>query len=120
MDRRAAPSRVFRRKRSPEKTLCRPGFSAGPSDLPTGRDGRGRDTKLGDHIMSTNTNANRKPTHVVSYVVGDKENSRWTPIGAAWAHQDGNGFNLKLEYLPLGTEGRIVIRKAKPKDEAQQ
>ena len=34
----------------------------------------------------------------------------WTTIGAAWAHQDGKGFNVKLDYLPLnGAE--IVIRE---------
>ena len=39
---------------------------------------------------------------------GDK--SFWTEIGAAWAHQDGKGFNVKLDYLPLnGAE--IVIRE---------
>ena len=31
-------------------------------------------------------------------------------IGAVWAHQDGKGFNVKLDYLPLnGAE--IVIRE---------
>jgi hypothetical protein len=39
---------------------------------------------------------------------GDK--SYWTEIGAAWAHQDEKGFNVKLDYLPLnGAE--IVIRE---------
>jgi hypothetical protein len=34
------------------------------------------------------------------------------PVGAAWAHSDGEGFNLKLDHLPLnGAE--IVIRKPK-------
>ena len=38
------------------------------------------------------------------------EESRWTEIGAAWPHQDGKGFNVKLDYLPLnGAE--IVIRE---------
>jgi hypothetical protein len=32
------------------------------------------------------------------------------PIGAAWSHQDGKGFNVKFDYLPLnGAE--IVIRE---------
>jgi hypothetical protein len=33
-------------------------------------------------------------------------------IGAAWAHGDGKGFNLKLEYLPLNN-AEIVIRTPK-------
>ena len=41
-----------------------------------------------------------------------------TEIGAAWAHQDGKGFNVKLDYLPLnGAE--IVIREPKTKDVVQ-
>ncbi len=55
------------------------------------------------------------PSHRV-YAVEKKTGKRdfWRAIGAAWAHQDGNGFNLKLDYLPLnGSE--LVIRK--PKDD---
>ena len=38
--------------------------------------------------------------------------SYWRAIGAVWPHGDGEGFNLKLDYLPLnGAE--IVIRKPK-------
>ena len=34
----------------------------------------------------------------------------WDHDGAAWAHQDRKGFNVKLDYLPLnGAE--IVIRE---------
>ncbi len=45
----------------------------------------------------------QRPTHRVYAVKktgGDK--SLWTEIGAAWAHQDGKGFNVKPEFLPLG------------------
>jgi hypothetical protein len=44
------------------------------------------------------------------------ERNFWQPIGAAWAHSDGEGFNVKLEYLPLNAT-EIVIRK--PKAEAE-
>ena len=44
-----------------------------------------------------------------------EDKSHWTEIGAAWSHQDGKGFNVKLDYLPLnGAE--IVIREPKAKD----
>ena len=52
--------------------------------------------------------ANRKPTHRVYQVTGKGEATTWTPIGAAWAHQDGNGFNASCDAIPL--RGRIVIR----------
>jgi hypothetical protein len=32
--------------------------------------------------------------------------------GAAWAHSDGEGFNLRLEYLPLN-DAEIVVRTRK-------
>ena len=35
----------------------------------------------------------------------------WTRIGAAWAHDDGEGFNIQLEAYPL--DGKIVLRTPK-------
>jgi hypothetical protein len=59
--------------------------------------------------MSKSTN---RPSHRVYAVTKNGERNFWQPIGAAWAHGDGEGFNLKLDYLPLnGAE--IVIRKPK-------
>ncbi len=69
--------------------------------------------------MSTTTRTAKAPTHEVFAVSRkDGENKgRWQKIGACWPHEDGDGFNLRLDYLPLdGTE--IVIRKRKPKPEA--
>ena len=63
--------------------------------------------------MSKSTN---RPSHRVYAVTKNGESNFWQPIGAAWPHRDGEGFNLKLDYLPLnGAE--IVIRK--PKAEAE-
>jgi hypothetical protein len=53
------------------------------------------------------------PSHRVYAVIRFGQQSYWRTIGAAWAHSDGEGFNMKLDYLPLnGAE--IVIRKPKP------
>ncbi len=52
-----------------------------------------------------------RPTHRVYAVkkIGD-DKRYWTEIGAAWAHQDGKGFSVKLDFIPLaGAE--IVIRE---------
>jgi hypothetical protein len=59
------------------------------------------------------------PSHRVYAVTRDGTQSYWRPIGAVWPHGDGEGFNMKLDYLPLnGAE--IVIRKPKPgADEAE-
>ena len=58
-----------------------------------------------------NTQAAKRPTHRIYAVTGGKDDKGfWTEIGAAWAHGDGKGFNLKLNLLPLnGAE--IVLRE---------
>jgi hypothetical protein len=42
----------------------------------------------------------------------------WLPIGAAFAHQDGEGLNLVLQALPI--DGRVVLRAPKDENEAGQ
>ena len=54
-----------------------------------------------------------KPTHrayVVKNFTGKdgEEKGRWLEIGSVWPHSNGNGFDVKLEALPI--DGRIVIR----------
>jgi hypothetical protein len=48
------------------------------------------------------------PTHEAFVIDGEGEKARWTRIGAAWPHQDGQGFNVSLTAIPLS--GRLVIR----------
>ena len=57
----------------------------------------------------------KRPTHRVYAVTKNGERSFWQPIGAAWAHGDGEGFNVKLDYLPL-SGAEIVIRKPKAEE----
>jgi hypothetical protein len=46
-----------------------------------------------------------------------KDKSFWTRIGAAWDHDDGKGFTLQLDLLPVAG-GRIVLREpSEPKQE---
>ena len=40
----------------------------------------------------------------------------WLPIGAAFMHQDGDGYNIVLQALPI--DGKIVLRL--PKDDQTQ
>lgn len=68
--------------------------------------GRAHDRKF--KIMTTET-ANTRPTHRIFAVTKNGTKKFWQPIGAIWAHQDGKGFNQKLDYLPL-TNAEIVIR----------
>ncbi len=51
----------------------------------------------------------KAPSHIAYHVrenAGTK--SFWTRIGSAWAHADGQGFNIQIEMVPL--DGRISLR----------
>jgi len=62
------------------------------------------------------TTTGKQPTHRLYAVEKRNGKNYWRPIGAAWAHSDGEGFGLKLDYLPLnGSE--IVMRTPKADDE---
>lgn len=70
-------------------------------------------------MSNTNTKENassKQPSHI-AYQVRDREGQKgfWTRIGSAWAHSDGNGFNIQLECVPL--DGRITLRVANEKKE---
>lgn len=71
--------------------------------------------------MSNDTNTNSRRPEYTAYCVreyrkagGDKK-SDWSRVGIAWAHKDGDGFDVILDAIPLA--GRIAIRKNKPKSE---
>lgn len=64
----------------------------------------------------------RLPTHRIYAVVrkdgaAKDEKSFWQQVGAAWAHADGKGMSLKLEYLPLG-DAELVIRACTEREPA--
>jgi poly(3-hydroxyalkanoate) synthetase len=62
-------------------------------------------------MMEPNTNqeVQRRPSHI-AYWIKDRENQKgeWHPVGVAWAHADGKGFNVALDLLPR--DGRIALR----------
>ena len=60
--------------------------------------------------MTKETTKNR-PTHRIYAVTKNGESKFWQPIGAMWAHADANGFNLRIDYLPLN-DAEIVVRVA--------
>ncbi|WP_421927157.1 hypothetical protein [Neoaquamicrobium sediminum] len=57
---------------------------------------------------NTTESSRTSPTHGVFVVEGDGDTAYWTRIGAAWAHRDGEGFNLQLAAIPM--TGRLVVR----------
>lgn len=65
--------------------------------------------------MTTESN---RPTHGVFIVEGEGKKAFWTRIGAAWAHDDGEGFTIKLTCVPL--EGRMVVRAPRKEDNEKE
>jgi hypothetical protein len=61
--------------------------------------------------------AQQQPAYT-AYAVTKREGQDdwWTPIGAAFEHKDGQGFNIVLQTIPL--DGKIVLRP--PKDDSKQ
>jgi hypothetical protein len=62
----------------------------------------------------TNT-TDKRPTHLAYAVTTRAGRKYWRAIGAAWQHADGEGFSLKLDYLPLDGAD-IVIRTPRSDD----
>lgn len=60
---------------------------------------------------NTASTGSKTPSHI-AYQVRDREGKKgfWTRIGSVWSHNDGKGFNIQLECVPL--DGRITLRLA--------
>jgi hypothetical protein len=59
------------------------------------------------------------PTHR-AYTVIKREGKEdyWLNLGVGFAHEDGEGFNLLLQAMPL--DGKLVLRTYKEKPEEQE
>ncbi len=52
----------------------------------------------------------RKPEYVAFNVTNDQNGKGFfNRIGAAWQHKDGQGFDVKLDSVPV--DGRITLRE---------
>lgn len=60
----------------------------------------------------------KKPAFIAYAVTGEGKQAFWTRIGSAWAHQNGEGFNIELNALPLN--GRIVLMLPKIEQEVDE
>lgn len=59
----------------------------------------------------------KRPSHIAYQVRDGAEGaSHFNRIGSAFAHKDGQGFNLKLDSVPV--DGRITLRTAKERSSA--
>lgn len=57
----------------------------------------------------------KRPSHEVFVVEGEGDKAKWIRVGAAWRHDDGEGFSINLSALPIN--GRLVVRQPKPQQE---
>ena len=65
--------------------------------------------------MSATTQPNYRAFTVIKREGAD---DFWLPIGAAFAHQSGDGFNVILQALPISNgDGQCKIVLRPPKDE---
>lgn len=65
---------------------------------------------------TTTSTTSKAPSYYVYHVRDTKtQKSFWTKIGAAWAHTDGNGFNIQMDCVPL--DGRLSLRIASEQKE---
>lgn len=62
----------------------------------------------------TKTVTSKSPSHYAYNVRNpDGGDNYWIRIGSAWAHADGNGYNIQLETVP--PDGRTTLRSTSEK-----
>lgn len=59
-----------------------------------------------------------KMYRVYSVIARPKQEDFWLNLGSAFIHDDGKGFNVLLQALPIGDGGaaKLVIREYTPKE----
>ena len=70
--------------------------------------------------MSTTTH--QPAMRAFTVIKREGQDDFWLPIGAAFAHQNGDGFNVILQAMPIPDgdgQCKIVLRPPKSDDEQQ-
>jgi hypothetical protein len=73
-------------------------------------------------MSTTNTTAHQPAMRAFTVIKREGQDDFWLPIGAAFAHQNGEGFNVILQALPIPNgdgQCKIVLRPPKSDDEQQ-
>jgi hypothetical protein len=60
-----------------------------------------------------NENTSQPAYRAYTVIKRGEQNDFCAPIGAAFPHHDGLGFNILLQALPI--DGKVVLRPAKEK-----
>jgi len=66
---------------------------------------------MSDNNTTTTTTKEKRRPDFAAYSVRERKDqkSTWTEIGVAFAHKDGNGFDILMHVTPLN--GKVVLRK---------
>ena len=86
--------------------------------LPKRKEGEAPDTDsaVTSRDSLSGATGSREPTLIIYAVTPTRNGKFWKNIGALWPHADGQGFGIKLEYLPLD-RADLVARAPLPKRE---
>lgn len=68
-------------------------------DRPSSRRSRERESRQPDFVVRAKTGPGRKD---------------WTTLGYAWARENGEGFSVKLNAMPIGAEWNGVLKLLPP------
>jgi len=66
--------------------------------------------------MTTKKQQTKNTPALIAYFVPDREGAPWVRIGAAWEQRDGKGLNVQIDAIPVGFNGRIVLREPKQEE----
>jgi len=64
-----------------------------------------------DEAPKTTRPSERPKPYLLGYTVktaGNGEKAYWSKVAVAWAHKDGQGYNVQLDALPV--DGKLVLR----------
>ena len=66
---------------------------------------------MNDKTPQRETNAQKLNPYLLGYTVRSADQggkAYWSKVAIAWAHKDGQGYNVQMDALPV--DGKLVLR----------
>lgn len=65
---------------------------------------------MSEHNHSNQNSGGKRPDYIAYNVKHSNDGKgHWNKVGAAWQHQDGQGYDLALDSIPM--DGRVTLRE---------
>ena len=65
---------------------------------------------MSEQNNSNQNNGGKRPDYIAYNVKHSNDGKgHWNKVGAAWQHQDGQGYDLALDSIPV--DGRVTLRE---------